>query len=478
MVKLADHSSLRSLGTVLLIASVLLGSTQVHARKKDDTKATGAIDTKTFEVLTKAQELTENSQYDEAIKTLDTLKDSNKLNGYAKSQMWNFYAFIYASQEKYKNAIGAYKQLLAEPDAPEGLKLTAKYTLAQLYFQLEDYPAVINFMEEWLKEIPKPTATAHIMLAQAYYQSKTYDPALKNLNKAINIEQGEGKKIKENWLRMKVAIYFEKKDTKNTLKTYETLLQHYPKLTYMKQIAGLHGELGNEKKRLTTYDAIYLHGGLENGSDVLNLAYMYLGQEIPYKAGKIIANGMKQNAIKENKKNVETLANAWAQANEHKKAIPALEKAAGLSDKGLLYARLAGVYFDAGEFKKAVDAAKKADEKGKLKRKDNNLMLLGMASFNIKDFEGALQAFRGAKKSKKSFSDARKWEKYTLSELERLRVLEESKFQLAEKTKETLESDESNVEAIGQKLLLSNDAVNENEAVQKSKTDPAHTANE
>ena len=426
---------------------------EVLARNKDETKATGAIDAKTFEVLTKAQEQTEAGQYNEAIQTLDTIKNSNKMNSYAKSQMWNFYAFIYASQEKYKDAIGAYKKIVAEPDAPDGLKLTAKYTMAQLYFQIEDYPSVINFMEEWLKEIPKPTATAHIMLAQAYYQSKSYDPALKNLLKAMEIEKAEGKPVKENWLRMKVAIYFEKKDDKNTLKTYKELLHHFPKITYLKQIAGLYGELGNDRKRLTTYDALYLKGGLQSESEILNLAYMYLGQDIPYKAGKIIEANIDKGVIKPTPKNVETLANAWAQANEHKKAIPALEKAASLSDKGILYARLAGVHFDAGDFKQAAEAAKLADEKGGLKRKDSNQMLMGMSYFNVKEFEKALQAFRQAKQSKKSFADARKWETYTLSELERLRALEASKFALAEKTEEALQADENNIEAIGGNLL-------------------------
>ena len=104
---------------------------------------------------------------------------------------------------------------------------------------------------------------------------------------------------------------------------------------------------------------------------MLNLAYMYLGQDVPYKAGKIIEAGMQQGLIEENLKNIETLANAWAQANEHHKAIPTLAQAAKLSDKGLLYARLAGVYFDLGDYAKATDAAKLADEKGGLKRKDN-----------------------------------------------------------------------------------------------------------
>lgn len=259
-----------SILTSLLLVIVLLPFTgDVLARKKDETKATGAIDAKTFEVLTKAQELAEADRYAEAIQTLNTIKHSDKLNSYARSQMWNFYAFIYASQEKYREAIGAYKKILAEVDAPDGLILTAKYTMAQLYFQLEDYQSVINFMEAWIREISKPTATAHIMLAQAYYQTKIYDPALNNLLKAIDIEKAQGKKVKENWLRMKAAIYFEKDDTKNTLKTYEELLHHYPSITYLRQIAGLHGELGNERKRLTTYDAIYLEGALKKESEFL-----------------------------------------------------------------------------------------------------------------------------------------------------------------------------------------------------------------
>lgn len=451
------------IGLTVLLCFIFLFSSASYARKKDETKATGAIDAATFEVLMAAQELTEADKYSEALQKLDTIKNSDKLNSYAKSQMWNFYAYIYASQNKYQQAIGAYKNILAEPDAPEGLKLTAKYTMAQLYFQLEDYPSVIKFMEEWLKEIPKPTATAYIMLAQAHYQQKSYDVSLKNLLKAIDIEKANGKKIKENWLRLKAAIYFEKKDTKNTLKTYEELFALYPDINYLRQIAGLHGELGNDRKRLTTFDAIYEYGGLEKGSDVLNLAYMYLGQEIPYKAGKIIESAMSSGMIKKSPKNVETLANAWAQANEHKKAIPALEDAARLSDKGLLYARLAGVHFDAGDFKKAAAAAKKADQKGGLKRRDSNQMLMGMALFNIKEYESALQAFRRAKQSKKSFGDAREWEQYTLDEIERLRLLEESKFKLAEKTKETLESDENNVEAIGGNLLKQQEDDNKTE---------------
>ena len=85
-----------------------------------------------------AQEETENGNFSAALKILDAIKDSSKLNSYAKSQMWNFYAYIFATQEQYESAIASYKHVIAEVAAPAGLKLPAKYTMAQLYFLIED----------------------------------------------------------------------------------------------------------------------------------------------------------------------------------------------------------------------------------------------------------------------------------------------------------------------------------------------------
>lgn len=425
-----------------LIAALLLALPAAALAQK------GAIDAKTFDQLTKAQEFAEAGDYTRAISTLDTLKNSDSLNSYAKSQMWNFYAFIYASNEQYKQAIGAYRQVLAQKDATEGLKRNAKYTIAQMYFQIEDYDACIRFMNSWLKEIDQPTPTAHIMLSQAYYQTQRYDDALRHIDTAIGLERAEGKPIQESWLRLKAALYFGKKDYAETAKVYEELIAQYPKLSYMRQLAGIYSELGENSKRLAVYDAIYEHGALTKESELLNLAYMYLGQDVPYKAGKIIETGMQSGAIADNQKNVTTLANAWAAANEHKKAVPALERAAQQSDDGQLYARLAGVHFNAGDFPAATAAARKADQKGGLKNPANNLMLMGMAQFNTKDFEAALQSFRRAKQDKSVFAAANKWEAYTRAELERLRALAKAQRELEQRTQDALEADENNQDAI------------------------------
>ena len=70
----------------LLVAGLLLGGPASAA--KGDSVA-GAIDARTFDQLMEAQELTEAGQHGEALQVLDGLKASGKLNGYAKSQMYN-----------------------------------------------------------------------------------------------------------------------------------------------------------------------------------------------------------------------------------------------------------------------------------------------------------------------------------------------------------------------------------------------------
>lgn len=408
----------------------------------------GGIDARTFDRLTEAQELAEANQFDQAIAVLDELKGSDRLNSYARAQLWNFYAFIYASQERYTDAIKAYRNVLREPESTDGLKQQAKYTMAQLYFQTDQYEQCIRFMESWLSDVDQPTPTAHIMLAQAYYQNEAHDQALANLDRAIALEREAGKPVQESWLRLKAAIYFGKKDYANTAKVFEELIAIAPQVGYLKQLAGMYSELGRDADRLAVFDAVYEHGALQSEGDVLNLAYMWLGQQVPYRAGRILEDAMASGRVEETDKNLETLANAWAQANERDKAVPALTRAAEVTGDGIFMARLAGVHFNAGEYDQAAAAAAKADRMGGLKNSAGNLMLLGMAHFNAKSYENALQAFRRAKQDRGTFQAAAKWEKYTLEEIRRLRAIAEAQKELERRTREALEADENNLDAL------------------------------
>ncbi len=58
---------------------------------------------------------------------------SKELSSYERAQLWNLYAFVYHAQERYPEAIDAFKKLLDEEELDEALKAGAVYSLAMLY---------------------------------------------------------------------------------------------------------------------------------------------------------------------------------------------------------------------------------------------------------------------------------------------------------------------------------------------------------
>lgn len=406
---------MRFLCFFLLIVTIAT-SQYVNARA-----ASGAIDAKTFKQLTKAQNYVAEEAYDDALLVLDKLSQKKNLSSYALAQVWNYQGYVYATKGQYTNAIQSYQWVLKQKDVPEALANNARYVLGQLYFQTEAYQDAIDSLLLWVESVKTPSAIAFIMLGQAYYQLSEYDVALGFVSKAIERQKASPKPVNvpESWLQLKAALHFAKKDIKSTAGAYEVLLREYPNVQYLKQLAGLYGELGLNQKRLTTFDAAYEHGELSKGKEQLNLAYMFLEQGLPHKAAVVLEGALANGDLNTNLKYQTLLAGLWSQSGQHDKAIPAFQQAAQLSDDGELYARLAGVFYQAIDYESCVEASKKASEKGGLSFPGQNFLLEGLSLVNLGRFELALQAFRQAKEHKKTFKTAREWEKYTLAQLDK-----------------------------------------------------------
>ena len=100
-----------------------------------------------------------------------------------------------------------------------------------------------------------------------------------------------------------------------------------------------------------------------------------------------------------------------------------LEAAASKSDKGELFARLGNVYLDVDKNKEAIVALKRGLDKGGIKRPDQARLALGMAHFNLGEFDAARRAFREARKDKRARTYADQWLKYISSEEKRLQEI-------------------------------------------------------
>ncbi|MGB3622132.1 tetratricopeptide repeat protein [Ketobacter sp. MCCC 1A13808] len=387
------------------------------------TKKTPALREKIYKVLSEAQAKSEENKPDEAIKALDRLKKGSDLNSYESAMMWKFYAYIYYSQDNHDQAIYSYEQLLKQDALPEALESEALYSTAQLYFVKENYNKAINYLNRWFTLTDSPKAQAYIMLGQAYYQLGQMDKALKPITTAIAMEEKGGKRPKESWYLLLRALYFEQNNYKEGAKVLEKLVAYYPKKEYWVQLSGVYGELKQETKQLSSLEIAYRQGLLNKESEWLTLAQLLIANDVPYKAAKVIERGVKEGIIKEDKDNLKLLSYAWSTAQEAKKALPILAKAAETSQSGEIDIQLGSTYYQLDEWNKSVTYLRKGIKKGDVKRKDNAYMLLGMALFNLNQFEDAQYAFKEAAKSKDSKASATQWLNYVGKEIERRDML-------------------------------------------------------
>ena len=224
---------------------------------------------------------------------------------------------------------------------------------------------------------------------------------------AINDVEAKGKLPKERWWSLQRVLYYEKNDYKRVVTILEKLVKHYPKWTYWKQLGGMYGEQEREMDRLVASELVYLNNQLDKESQVMGMAYMYLGQEVPYRAAVIIEKGIKDEIIEPTAKNLEVLGTAWYQAKELKKALASLELASKKSDSGEIQSRIAGIYLDLGRDKEAYKASRKAAKKGSVKRPDSNYLVMGNALVNLHCYKDAISAFRKSLKAAKTKKEKR-----------------------------------------------------------------------
>ena len=316
--------------------------------------------------------------------------------------------------------------MLAQPDLPEALETNSLYTLAQLYFIIENYQKAVEIINRWLTLTEKPTENAYMLLGQGYYQLEQYENSLVPLKKAYAMVRGRGDIPKQNLLLLLRVDYYNLGDYENMLEILKELVELYPKVEYWLTMAGTYSELKRLDKQMSILEMMYEAGSLQRGNQQLNLANLYMLHEAPYKAAVLLEKGMGEGKIEENIRNLRLLSQAWLQAQENEKSLPPLIQAAKLTKDGELDMRLAQAYINLYRYDEAVKSLRTAFKKGGLKRPDQANIMLGLALFETQNFDDSLEAFRAASKDKRSRKAAETWLGYVTSEKQRKKQLEES----------------------------------------------------
>lgn len=416
------------LGTTFFCSALFSGTT--HAQESEaaqqETRKTPAMRERVYSRLSEAQACADEGDMPCARELLDRVREMSNLNSYEIAQMWNFYAFIYFSQDNYREATRAYENVLQQADLPLGLETTTIFTLTQLYFQEERFEDSLAMLERWFVLTPTPSPDPYVLKAQIYYSLERFREGIDPVRTAIQVAMDQERELRENWYRLLNVFYYELEEYPNVIDVLTTMIEMWPKREYFIQLSAMYGQEGDEGRQLALFETAYEAGWLLRSSEIVNLSQLLLQADIPYKAAKILEKGLEDGIVESTESNWRVLAQAWQLAQEDEEAIPALSRAAGLADDGVLDVRLAQSHQNLAQWQNCVDAARSGMRKGDLRRPDQANMILGACLFELGEFDAARNAFGDAEKDSRSRTGARSWMRYVDAEEDRERQLEQA----------------------------------------------------
>jgi tetratricopeptide (TPR) repeat protein len=407
--------------TSLILVSVSSISTAQENNQREERKTTKTptMSEAVYKKLLEAQEIIEAQQYEQGLAILREMESMPKISSYGKSQVYNFMAYTYFTLEKYQDALNYYEKVISEPDTTEGLILNTLYTVAQLYFVIENYPKAIETINKWFAEAPEPSLNAYMLLGQAYYQLENYRGALTPLIDARKMLAARNETPKEILLLLLQNIYLQVDDYPNMINILRELVVLYPKAEHWRSLSAAYSELEHYDKQMAILEMLYESGNLENGRSQMNLANLYLMHEAPHKAAVLIDKGMKEGKIEEEERNLQLLAQSWQQSQEMEESLEPLVKATKIAEDGNLHIRLAQSYINLDRYEDAAKILEEGLKKGGIDRMDQAYLMLGMSHFELLKFEAAKNAFTNAGKDERSKKAADDWRKYVESEQSR-----------------------------------------------------------
>lgn len=420
---------LLSLSVLLVLpnAGVSVAAAQEMKASDKPTRKVPTLRSKVYEQLARAQSKADEGNTAEAVEILGEVEGKiDSMNSYERAMLYNFYGFIYYNDEQYDKAIASFENVVAQQPIPEKFEQTTLFSLAQLHLMQGNYAQAINALDRWeALNTGKVPPKNKVLKAQAYYQNKQYAEAEPLITAAISDHEAEGMLPDEGWLILQRAIFYELKQPLKVRDVLIKMIKLYSEPQYWVQLAGMYGELGQEKEQLAIMEAAYQQGFVESAGDIFNLAQLYYYHQAPYKAAALMEQAMKQGVLEKNLRNLRFLGQSWSAAKNQDKAVPVLTEAAALSDDGELDSQVAQLLLNMDKWDEALAAADRAVAKGGLRNPGLVYMVKGMALYNKKQYALALNALAEAEKHPRSKGMAQQWKQFVESEKttqERLRA--------------------------------------------------------
>src|SRR5688572_13266830 len=375
------------------------GTSRAGARNGEEEAAPPAndISAQTGKILNEAIELLNMENYQGAAAKLGTLQ-LDKLSPYERGTTERILFSVAYSQEKYDEARGHLQKAIDSGGLNQVQIDEARYQSAQLYMQEEKWREGAAALEEWFKTAATPNSAAYYLLAVAYYQQDDFTRALPPAQKAVELM--DKAKPNESWLSMLSALYLQREQYREAVPVLQQLVTAAPdKKTYWMQLSSVYGQMEDYANALAIMQLANNVGLVTEDSEVRRLADLLLFNDVPYRGAQVLETAIEKKLVNLDDKLYEKLANCWIAAGEFDKSIVPLQRAAEMASNGDLFIRLGEVQVQREDWPAAIAAIQRGVEKGQLRDAGNAQLMLGIAHYSQKNFDGARPFFERARQS-------------------------------------------------------------------------------
>lgn len=366
----------------------------------------------------------EPPQYQTALTKLNDLVASKpNMKAYDKATTLQMRASVKINLEDYQGALRDFQAALDSGGFDTVQNNQLRYYIAQIQFQLENYQAAIQGLNQWISQARAAglpvDANAYYLLAAAYTQvtPPNWRAAVGPAEQAI-ATRAEPKKSDYDLLNL---IYSELGEGAKRGPLLEKMINFWPgERSYWVQLSGFYNNNNRDQDAFAVLEVAYRAGLLTREPELITLINYYSFFDNPYRGARVMEREIEAGRIARNVKNLQLLSQLWSQAREHKRAIPVLEQAARMSGSGELYYRLGQVLLADEQYAKSEQALVNAINKGGMKAEQlgDAWLLLGTARFSRASPEDCAQrdkartAFVNAARYPKSSKQARDWITY------------------------------------------------------------------
>jgi tetratricopeptide (TPR) repeat protein len=394
-----------SVGVAIALSSIV--ATSAYAAKADK-----QVGSKVGKPLKEALDLANSGKFKDAMSKAQeaaAIPGKTPVEDYKINEIM---AYIAVKLGDYATAAKAYEATLQSGELPADQAKERLNQLTKMYYQLNNYPKVIQYGNQYLKEGGTDTMAA-LLVTQAYYQQKDDAHTIESAQALIRMANQSGQPVKEEWLQLLMNSQVRAGQENDALKTLDQLLDKFPTQQLWSQRLGYaqtHGA-SSDRKNLEMYRLKYIVGVLKD-AEYVEMAQLSMALGFPGDAKTALEKGFNSKilGVGANKDRETRLYNlAQTSAATDQKGLPNFEKEAAAAAGGDSDVKLGEAYASYGSYDKAVEAIKRGLKKGNVKAEDEAHLQLGVAYANLKRNAEAISEFKAVPADSKLADVAHLW---------------------------------------------------------------------